>query len=600
MPRSRGESERVIPKLVANYIPRVIVKFRDNDNREMPPAERARIQQDEIKRYESIERNPERYLGASWIRLVEQHRGLTIQKLITSVTPQQIIDLREKARRPDRTYRPANFLTYFAVRCPSTKIAQKVAKTLRNHDLWPTVAGAYVEGGPALPPGVVLSTGEAVKQGHLGRSPANGGNPGGINARYAWRIPGGDGGGAQVGLQFVDLEWGWVLDHEDLPTIPDPIPTVAGQLSGDNDPDYQGHGTGTLGVVVAVDNNGKECVGITPHVETTKVVSPWVLNGNTWTYSVANAIVAALSLPLQPGDVLLLEVQTQSPSQLAPHSPGRDYPVEVEEAEFLAIQHATKDLDVVVIEAAGNAGYDLDSFIFNTWTTTQFSLNPLKPSFQDSGAIMVGSAFMVPAHLASADAIPRSPRNNYGTRIDCYAWDNSIWTTGYDDRVSVPATSANPLSDPRKSYFGFSGTSGASAIIAGAALAIQGIAQVNQKGDLANDRFSPNQLRDILRNPATGTLSANSTWDTSLNSNWDPDPMNNPDFSTWNADRIGAMPDLKKIINNTLGIDILERITLPPRETPPYIETLERLGGPGPKKQALRTKPAKAKRKSPK
>jgi hypothetical protein len=594
MPRSREERVRVTPKLVANYIPRVIVKFRDNDNKEMLPAERARIQENEIKRYENIERNPEQYLGASWIRLVEQYRGLTIQKLITSVTPQQIIKLRGKARRPDRTYRPTNFLTYFAVRCPSAEIAQKVAKTLRNHELWPAVAGAYVEGGPALPPGVILSTNESVKQGHLDRSPANGGDPGGIDARYAWKISGGDGGGAQVGLQFVDLEWGWVLDHEDLPTIPDSIPTVVGQLAGDNDSNYQGHGTGTLGVVVAVENNSKECVGIAPHVATTKVVSPWVLNGTTWTYSVANAIVAALALPLQPGDVLLLEVQTLHPdAQLAPHSPGKDYPVEVEEAEFMAIQHATKDLGVIVIEAAGNAGVDLDPFTFNTWTTTQFSLNLLDSNFQDSGAIMVGSALIVPTSLASSTVIPRSPNNNYGTRIDCYAWDNNIWTTGYNDPHKSTDPPAPP--DPTTSYFGFSGTSGASAIIAGAALAIQGIAQINQKGDLTNGRCSPTQLRDILRNPATGTLSANSKWNTSLNSRWDP---SNADFSTWNADRIGSMPDLKKVINNTLEITLLE--PLPRIREDLLIKPAKRHGGPGPKNQVLRKKPAKAKRRSPK
>lgn len=595
MPHNREESKRVIPKLVANYIPRVIVKFRDNDNKEMPPAERARIQENEIKRYEDIERNPERHLGASWLRLVEQHRGLTIQKLITSVGPQQIIKLREKARRPDRTYRPANFLTYFAVRCPSAESAQEVAETLRNHQLWPTVEGAYVEGGPALPPGVILSTNESVKQGHLDRSLANGGDPGGIDARYAWEISGGDGGGAQANLQFVDLEWGWVLGHEDLPTIPNSIPTVVGQLSGDNDSNYQGHGTGTLGVVVAVDDNLKQCVGIAPHVATTKVVSPWTLNGNTWTYSVANAIYAALALPLYHGDVLLLEVQTRNNSPI-----GSGYPVEIEQADFEAIKTAT-DAGIIVIEAAGNAGDDLDNLVANNWTSSsngvataiQFSLNPVNPNFQDSGAIMVGSALIVPTALASATAIPRSPNNNYGTRIDCYAWDNDIWTTGYND-PHYPMDPPSPP-DPTISYFGFSGTSGASAIIAGAALAIQGIAQVNQKGDLTNGRCSPTQLRDILRNPATGTLSAKSKWNTSLNSRWDP---SNVDFSTWNADRIGAMPDLKKIINDTLGITLLEPLAR--KREDHLIKPAKRHGGPGPKKQVSRKKPAKAKRKSPK
>ena len=195
---------------------------------------------------------------------------------------------------------------------------------------------------------------------------------------------------------------------------------------------------------------------------------------------------------------------------------------------------------------------------------------------------MVGSALSIPTH-------PREPNNNYGARIDCYAWANTIWTTGYDDTTGVP-------SDPRTSYFGFSGTSGASAIIAGAALAIQGIAQIHQKGDLANGRFSPNQLRDIFRNPATGSLSAKSRWDIFLNSNWDP--MNNGDFSTWNADRIGAMPDLKKIINETLGITLMEPIARKLKDI--LIKPAKIHGGPGPKKQSLRNKPAKAKRKLPK
>jgi len=568
MADGRREYKRPTPERLANYIPRVIVKLRENDNSAMPPDERERNQNDEIKRYDDIGQNPKGYLGASWDTLVKQHPGLTIQKLITSVSPQQIIEIRKKARRPDQAYRPANFMTYFAVRCPSVEVAQKVAEMFRNHDLWPTVESAYVEGGPDLPPGVILGPNESKDQKHLDPSIANGGDPGGIDARYAWPISGGDGdvGSAQIGLQFVDLEYGWVLNHEDLPTtIPVPISIDPVMVPGDNDSVYQGHGTGVLGIVVAVPNNvevaanRRMCVGITPHVKTTKVVSPWVFDDKTWTYSVANAILAALSLPLNPGDVLLLEVQTRKSSTI-----GFGYPVEIYQAEFDAIKTAT-DADIIVIEAAGNAGDNLDNVVANNWTTEsggvvsniQFSLNLLNANFQDSGAIMVGAALMASAaEVASAASasipviiIPRSRRENYGTRIDCYAWDNSIWTTGYDDD-----TGPSPGQTPKTSYFGFSGTSGASAIIAGAVLAIQGIAQVHGKGDLANHRFSPTRLRRILRDPRTGTLSANSTWNTGFNPAWDPDPMNNPDFSKWNADSIGAMPDLRKIIDNTLNV----------------------------------------------
>jgi len=40
--------------------------------------------------------------------------------------------------------------------------------------------------------------------------------PGGIDARYAWRVPGGTGRGVTV----VDLEQGFNLDHEDLVRVP--------------------------------------------------------------------------------------------------------------------------------------------------------------------------------------------------------------------------------------------------------------------------------------------------------------------------------------------------------------------------------------------
>ena len=38
--------------------------------------------------------------------------------------------------------------------------------------------------------------------------------PTGIDARYAWTIPGGSGGGVRV----IDCEWAWSFTHEDLIT----------------------------------------------------------------------------------------------------------------------------------------------------------------------------------------------------------------------------------------------------------------------------------------------------------------------------------------------------------------------------------------------
>jgi hypothetical protein len=109
--------------------------------------------------------------------------------------------------------------------------------------------------------------------------------------------------------------------------------------------------------------------------------------------------------------------------------------------------------------------------------------------------------------------------HSYGSRIDCFAWGEDIYTTYYDP--TDPA-------DPKYGYFG--DTSGAAAIIAGVALSVQGLAEMN-----LGYKYAPAQLRDILGNkdPCTGggTLSY--------------DPPN---------DKIGVMPDLQNIIRKNLRL----------------------------------------------
>ena len=500
--------------------PRVVVKFKKDqcsDDQGIPYDER-------------LEKDPETYLGKNWSGLAKRFPGITIQRLITSLSSQQIRDLEKKVACD-----LPSFLTYFAVRCPSPpsgytsrRVAQEVARILNSYPWKQKVEGAYVEHAPTTSPGVILSPNESVapqRQGHLDPSPDNDGNPGGVDARYAWGILGGDGGDAD--LQFIDIEKGWVLDHQDLPAKVPPH-----SIYGDNAAEF-GHGTAVLGIVLADDNNmnpshpnDKACVGISPHVSKVNVASPWRWDEakHEWIYSVAEAILALINPDepiLQFGDVLLLEVQTRSVDRIG----YRELPVEVQEAEFIAIKRAT-DLGIVVVEAAGNRGDDFDQnggspLLFN-WTNRQFSLNPSSPHFLDSGAIIVGAA----------GSRTRGQNGNFGNRIDCYAWDDSIWTTGYKDDTTPKDALGNDTVDT-KCYMGFGGTSGASAIIAGVALSLQGIAHANQTegaADGIDNRFSPTKLRDLLKDPTTGTLSQNST-------------QANP-----NVDRIGVMPDLRKII----------------------------------------------------
>jgi hypothetical protein len=80
----------------------------------------------------------------------------------------------------------------------------------------------------------------------------------------------------------------------------------------------------------------------------------------------------------------------------------------------------------------------------------------------------------------------------HGQRIDCYAWGENINTC---DSSNAGATTIY------RNNFG--GTSGASPIVTGAVLAIQGMAEAQ-----LGFRFSPRQIREIIRDPANGTAAA--------------------------------------------------------------------------------------------
>jgi hypothetical protein len=201
---------------------------------------------------------------------------------------------------------------------------------------------------------------------------------------------------------------------------------------------------------------------------------------------------------LSAGDVLLLEAQTW----LDPLTgSGPFVPVETEPAVFDVIRLATS-LGIVVVEAGGNGGVDLDTY--NHAIKGDF-LNRSSTSFDDSGAILVGAATSNSPHT-------RLDFSCYGSRVDCYAWGENVQT------ATSPSTTAYTAA--------FGGTSSASPIIAGAAVLVQAIAEAN-----LGHRFDPLQLRTILSEPANGTTSG--------------DPA---------SDRIGVMPNLRAIIDNVLNL----------------------------------------------
>ncbi|MDQ1918931.1 S8 family serine peptidase [Massilia pseudoviolaceinigra] len=416
----------------------------------------------------------------SWSNLLDQFPGITVTPVFSSeVRNKQLGAVTTRALELDTSYKPADFSTFFYIDAPGDTDMVALAKTLLN---WNSVQTAYIDrAGP--PPVIPSDDPQRANQGYL--DPA----PDGIDAEYAWTLPGGDG----AGQRFIDLEAGWTLEHEDLAAHAITL------LHGDIYDPHRFHGTAVLGTICAVDN-AIGCVGIVPKADA-DVVSFY---GSTR----ADAILVAIA-NLSFGDVLLIEAQVylNGTSMLGP--------IEAYDAEFEAIRLATAT-GIIVIEAGGN-GTDngaTPELNMDTYTTLEgkaiLNRDDANPDFRDSGAIMVTAASAAAPHT-------RQPYAPHGRRVDCYAWGESITTLD-----SVPGSVTNAYTSS------FAGTSGASAIIAGAALAVQGGASAQVP---PQPRFGPLQMRAILSDMARGTRAS-------------------PAETT----QIRVMPDLRRIFNDVLNV----------------------------------------------
>ena len=289
--------------------------------------------------------------------------------------------------------------------------------------------------------------------------------PNGIDALHAWNL-----GVAGQGAAFIDVEQGWFLEHEDLVAH-----RIDRPLSGENLL-FKRHGTSVLAQLIAADN-AFGVIGIAPQA-IGRVVSEWQ---DPITRKTADGLLFAVS-KMDCGDVLLIEAQTEAPTA------GR-MPVEIEDVNFTVIQAATL-WGVIVIEPAANGGVDLDEFEHPEHGRF---LNRASPAFRDSGAIMVGAATL--------GSVSRVPSSCFGSRVDCFALGERITTADENDTYTHV----------------FGQTSGASAIVAGAALLLQSWRKLR-----GLDPFSPQDMRSLL---AADTNTA-----------------------TGDGSRIGVMPDLSVLI----------------------------------------------------
>ena len=115
-------------------------------------------------------------------------------------------------------------LAYQVIICPAGVDPEPLRREVAA---WPGVERAYVEPLPEPPPLNPSDDPRSANQGYLDAAPL------GIDARWAWALADGS------GMDVVDLERGWTLNHEDLSGAG--ITIISGLSQ-----DFHGHGTAAL------------------------------------------------------------------------------------------------------------------------------------------------------------------------------------------------------------------------------------------------------------------------------------------------------------------------------------------------------------------
>lgn len=231
-------------------------------------------------------------------------------------------------------------------------------------------------------------------------------------------------------------------------------------------------------------------VGIAPAANA-KVVG--VIDSNGWGQSFPTLMTQAIAAAV-PGEVILIEIHIFI--GVGPYWRA----MEVVQENYDAIRLATA-LGYTVVEPAGNgenyvggAGDDFDNFTVGG----KYILRRGHADFRDSGAIMVAGSVSATPHT-------KISYTNYGSRMDCYAWAENVFSSAGGANNAYTTT--------------FGGTSSASPIVAGAAMLLQSLNKAKTGSFLTNT-----EVRSLLS--TYGTASAYPT-----------------------TEKIGLLPDLNAIAN---------------------------------------------------
>ena len=251
-------------------------------------------------------------------------------------------------------------------------------------------------------------------------------------------------GGQGQQVKLIDIEYSWNTAHEDLASAAAPGAMISNGTPADPFANRD-HGTAVLGLLTGTTNNGFGISGLAP------AGAIGMVNANSTTgWTLPNAVSLAHQ-HLQPGDVMLLEQQVSPDAELNLGT-QRYVAAEYWPAVYDAIRLATQD-GIVVVEAAGNGagsagGVNLDD---------QRLGSPFPRGLPDSGAIIVGAG----SGDCSQPANARLSLSAYGSRVNLQGWGQCVATTGYGDLFNAGENARYTQN--------FSGTSSASAVVAGVA-----------------------------------------------------------------------------------------------------------------------------------
>lgn len=326
----------------------------------------------------------------------------------------------------------------------ASDLVSEIRKEMADDDIEVLPAPTAV---PALGPALPASRSHTLPQppdfflyqGYMGAGPQ------GLGFAGAWGLAGGDG----AGVTIIDVEGGWRTGHVEL--AQSRFSLWAGTNSEANS--WLEHGAAVVALLSAT-HNGQGTASVCPGA---RVGMASVFQKSDGKQRIANSIAAAGDL-LNPGDVLLLELQRPGPR--TSYSADPDQKGYVPLTFWPDVRAIVRDLvtrGITVVSVGGNGGENLDDEIYN---------NRFDRDRNDSGCIMVGAG--APPDGTFGPPRTRLEFSNYGNIFDVQAWGENVVSAGYGDLWG-----GNSAPDQRYTS-GFMGTSSAAPLIAGLVACIQG------------------------------------------------------------------------------------------------------------------------------